>query len=911
MSYSDSAKAFLRNKTIFIKGDNEAYTFDSFSAGWKKIAAFNQLVTNVRRDERGVLVYDYSDTFDYENDALAASILLTAVDSDDQPITWNIRNEGIDMADRLESNLEPGIATLSGGNRLNITPQNVLTRDANGKVTKQAIGNLQKINVFTSDSPNFTSFPPLSYQTVDGDDDGNGYNWQNNNNRIGRFEFSLEYSHDLISITKYNTPKILDLVSFGTAKTFFSSRPQGTTSNINNNQGVIYKNITGLEEPQGRLYHLKSGSLSQFSNPEPGTNFTSMNTSTNQNALGTFNFKDDVVATAKGIAIDSTGSKAYVLSTSSTTHPPKTIVEYDIDTPYDMRTARFRSSQYNDIKIGAKSQLRDNGKYLYSLRYSPYNYNGGNHTFINTPLSTYGDANTSLTQGYMINYGGFDWPLKAYIYRYTLEDDYTSSETGTIFKTGAECDKIYNAGFYDHHKRYRTNSYPSYNQRTFSGAYNVGYYLYWYYAHRGPVVGFDMTDGNHLYMVTTKSYDRGHVVHINLNTQWDQTSHPNTNSSTVDETIEHTIGSQSGSSFFLANWKTNGVWDIKVNNDGTSIYILDTESFAIYQYDMSTPHTLSSLNRTELTISAKTVDTNGYDKRLVLSDIPSIASSPPRTFDSEVSDGINITGLNSALRQNATQPNSFRDFSMVRSFNFNNDGSRLYVNNDHRIYRYNLSTPFDLSTALFGGSTETYRSYMEDKHQHVGVGHYIDSTNQKFYISSERYDLNKENQGVIHEFNLADSVGSGQPPYVSKIHSLDSDNWGDLHLNSDGSKMYVSGPNKIKILNLSIDGVISSSGTDSNYIWDSAVKFSGDMITTNPNESDVYVADSSNTIRMVTLGNADSIISVDKKYLTVAPSGENTIIRGMSWFSPKDFIIGGNNTIDHFKTKDSFQVADI
>ena len=116
---------------------------------------------------------------------------------------------------------------------------------------------------------------------------------------------------------------------------------------------------------------------------------------------------------------------------------------------------------------------------------------------------------------------------------------------------------------------------------------------------------------------------------------------------------------------------------------------------------------------------------------------------------------------------------------------------------------------------------------------------------------------------------------------------------------------------KIKILNLSIDGVISSSGTDSNYIWDSAVKFSGDMITTNPNESDVYVADSSNTIRMVTLGNADSIISVDKKYLTVAPSGENTIIRGMSWFSPKDFIIGGNNTIDHFKTKDSFQVADI
>ena len=843
---------------------------------------------------------------------MAASIILTANDSDGQPITWNFRNEGIDMADRLASTLEPGLPTLSGGTRLNITPQNILRRDTNGKITSQSIGNLQKINVYTSDSPNFTSFPPLSYQTVDGNEDAPGFSWQNNNNRIGRFEFSLEYSHDLISIVNYNTPKVLDLITFGTAKTFFSSRPQGSTSNVNNSQGVVYKKNTGLEEPQGRLYHLKSGSIRQFSNPEPGTNLTSMNTSNNRNALGTFTFKNDVVADAKGIAVDSNGSKAYILSTSATTHPPKTIVEYDIDTPYDVRTARFRSSQYNDIKIGTKSQLKNNGKYLYTLRYQEYGIYSANRTYTPDNYSSYGDGNGTFTgQNFINGNGGSDWPLRAYIYRYTLEDDYTSSETGTIFKTAAECDKTYLAAFYDHAHRFNTGYYPSYNQRTFNGLVNYGWYLNWFAAHRGPVVGFDMTDGNHLYMVTTKSYNRGHVVHITLNTQWDQTSHPNSNFSTQHESIQHTIGTESGSQFYRANFKTNGVWDIKVNNDGTSIYILDTESFAIYQYDMTTAHDLSTLNRTELTISAKTVDTNGYDKRLLLSDIPTTASSPPLTFDSEVSEGTFITGTNSATRQNATQPNSFRDFSMVRSFSFNNDGSRLYVNNDHRIYRYNLSTPFDLSTALFGGSTETYRSYMEDKHSILGVGHHIDSTNQKFYISSHRYDLNKENQGVISEFNLTDSVGSGQPPYANKIHSLDSDNWGDIHLNSDGSKMYVSGPNKIKILNLSTNGLITSSGTDSNYIWDSAVKFSGDMITTNPDESNVYVTDSSNTIRMVTLGNADSVISVDKKYLTVAPSGANTIIRGMNWFSPKDFILSGNNNIDHFKVRDSFEVADI
>ena len=53
------------------------------------------------------------------------------------------------------------------------------------------------------------------------------------------------------------------------------------------------------------------------------------------------------------------------------------------------------------------------------------------------------------------------------------------------------------------------------------------------------------------------------------------------------------------------------------------------------------------------------------------------------------------------------------------------------------------------------------------------------------------------------------------------------------------------------------------------------------------------------------------VVSVGKSYTATAPSTENTVIRGMSWFEPNNFILGGNNRIDHFKSKDSFQVADI
>lgn len=906
MSYSDSARKFLRGKSVVIAEDKEIYSFDSFSGSWKKTAALNPQATNITRDGDGIVQFSYPDDFEYEQDAMAASIILTATDSDNQPITWNFFDNRIDNRRSLATTHNPALVVLNGGTRLNITPQNVISRDNNGEPERSAIGNVQQINIFTTDSPNFTSFEPLKYQTVDGDRRGTTKDWQlgsGHQNRQGRFEFAVNYSYDGISIAEFNTSKVLDLIQFGTAKTFFSSTPQGSRTNIDNNEGVVYKKSTGLADPEARLYRLEHDRMKFYSNPSPGTNLSAMNTSTNKNLLGEYIFKDDLVDDAKGLAVNDSGTKSFILSSSATTHPPKTIVEYDIDTPYDITTMKFRSSQYNDAKIGSKNQIRDNGKYLYSLRYQDY-AGFSNTTYINN-TSGYGSTNRHVTMGSLIQKGGDDWPRRAYIYRYDLEKDYTSTEDGTIYTAPTECDKTYNASFYDYHKTYVAYGYPSYNQVTFSG----GSYLFsssvFYYSHRGPIVGFDMTDGHNMYLITTKAYDRGHLVHKALGTQWDPTSETGVN------TISHTIGTQAGNNFFLANFKTNGVWDVKVNNDGTSVYILDTNTLAIYQYDMTSPHDLSTLNRTELAPIAKTIDANGYDKVLFLTSLPSTASSPPRTFDSEVSDGINIEGLNSPSRQNATQPNFFRDFSMIRSFNFNNDGSRMYINNDHRIYQYNLSTAFDIGTALFVGSTESYRTHMEDKHQHLGVGHYIDSTNQKLYIGNERYELNKENQGVIREFNLTDSIGSGVQPFKNKIHALDSDAWSDIHLNDSQTKMYISGPNKIKVLNLDSAGVISSASVESNYTWDSAEKFSGSSITSDPDETNFYVTDSLNTIKMITLGNDDSVVSIGKAYTPVAPSPQNTVIRGMNWFDAKNFIIAGDNRVDHFRSRDSFQVADI
>tara|TARA_A100001015_G_scaffold224069_1_gene252574 strand:+ start:813 stop:3593 length:2781 start_codon:yes stop_codon:yes gene_type:complete len=926
MSYTDAEKKFLRGKIALVADDKEAYTFDSFSSSWKKISIFNPEATSVfvvNGTDAIDLTYDSS--FDYEENSLAMSINLTNVDSNGDTINWNfVKEDG-----HTSKPGNPALVTLRNNKKLQIAPQNIITKNNQGEVSATNIGASSYISIFTSDSPSFTgigdgydistgAFDSIRYNTFDGKKmEGRLIKTHGSEvNRFdGRYEMTLEYTFDGASIIAFNTSKILDLIQFGAAKVFFQSTNTG--SRLTSSNGIVYVEETekfGINTPSGeeplahRLYRMQNGtSVQEFENPRRNT---LQNLHSSNNLIGTYSFKNDVVAGGKGLALTRSGDKMFALSTSATTHPPATIVEYDIDSAYDIKTSRYRTSEYNDIYVGSKSKFLKRGKYFYTIRY--VNYTGNV-----TPLQIYSvDGKlrplfSYLYYGYYFDNGGTDWPLYPYLYRYTVEEDYSSTDSGLVYKIGENYDQRINLMHQGYAQSLFTYGYPSYAERQFTGVNNWSG-PYWFWSHYGPVTGFDVdSDGEYLYTVTGKAATHGAVFQMRTSSSFNiNTLSPS--SFNAGEGILHSIG-EGTNIRYSANFKTNGVWDIKVNKTGTSIYLLDAQTKAIYQYDMSTAHDISSLNRSELMPIDKTIDTNGYDERLLLTDIPATAAKPPLTFNQEAAANMpNISGLSTNQRQNAIQRNDFRDFSMVRSFDFNNDGSRLYVNNDNRVYQYNLSTPFSLSTASFISSTEAYREHLFDNHMTLGTGIDIDSNENKFYVSSHRYSLNKENQGSIKEFNLTDSVGSGTMPYNSKIHVLDSDNWGDIHLNSDGTRMYISGPNKIKRLTFDSVGKLSSLLTDSTYEWDSAVKFSGDLITTNTDESKIYVGDSSNTIRMVSLGDVDSVKHIGLNYETVAPGTQNTQMTGMLWMdNEKSFIVSGNNQLENYRTKDSFEINDI
>ena len=56
----------------------------------------------------------------------------------------------------------------------------------------------------------------------------------------------------------------------------------------------------------------------------------------------------------------------------------------------------------------------------------------------------------------------------------------------------------------------------------------------------------------------------------------------------------------------------------------------------------------------------------------------------------------------------------------------------------------------------------------------------------------------------------------------------------------------------------------------------------------------------------------DSIVHIGLNYETVSPGTQNTQMTGMLWLDDqKSFIVSGNNQLENYRTKDSYEINDI
>ena len=197
----------------------------------------------------------------------------------------------------------------------------------------------------------------------------------------------------------------------------------------------------------------------------------------------------------------------------------------------------------------------------------------------------------------------------------------------------------------------------------------------------------------------------------------------------------------------------NRAQDIKFNSDGTVIFILGTGNDGIDRWSLSTPYDIGSIIAANTTFTSIGGDPRGFDFNndgtkmfvLQLDEIQEYLLSTP--FDP------NTKGTEKTLSiptiSNATP----------QGFAFNNDGKKMYVtrsknsnsydNSLNTITEYDLTNPFDISSASSNGA---YISSYTGHEQISGVT--FNNTGSKlFYIN---FYLNADE---VRQFSLSCSYG--------------------------------------------------------------------------------------------------------------------------------------------------------
>ena len=202
-----------------------------------------------------------------------------------------------------------------------------------------------------------------------------------------------------------------------------------------------------------------------------------------------------------------------------------------------------------------------------------------------------------------------------------------------------------------------------------------------------------------------------------------------------------------------------------------------------------------------------------------------------------VADGQTTSGLTGGMTD-ANSSRTFADFSGgMERFDFNNDGSKLYLNDysGGNYKQYSLSTPYDVSTAT----------------GYTGQSVELDGPNNYYNIifngtGSEAFILNYDSD-YIRRYSLPtayDIRGSShqQDIYVGSYDTTPT----DFEFSSDGSKLFLLGSTDDKIIQLNLStpyNVSTASDGGSFSIADFITNSSLWGMTFSPDGKKVFVAD--------------------------------------------------------------------
>lgn len=282
---------------------------------------------------------------------------------------------------------------------------------------------------------------------------------------------------------------------------------------------------------------------------------------------------------------------------------------------------------------------------------------------------------------------------------------------------------------------------------------------------------------------------------------------------TADTVYQYTLGTAweidtatyDSKSFAYGNYLTTAT-GISFKSDGTKLYLVGTTTDLIYEFDLTTAWDISTAQYTpgikEVTVSTESpapqsfyIRSNGTDL-FVLSD--NNASSTVKKYGLQTAWDISTASYVSGQSVNVGVPETD-----VRGLSFSSDGTKMYVvgNVADYVEQYNLSSAWDLTTASY--SQNFYIGNSEASAQGVTF-----STNgEYFFIVGSTGDN-------VYRYSMTTpwDISTAEFEYLFLLSGQDGGPV-EVFFNEEGTKMYMAGSsnNRIYQYSLAIPWDITSS----------------------------------------------------------------------------------------------------
>lgn len=240
-----------------------------------------------------------------------------------------------------------------------------------------------------------------------------------------------------------------------------------------------------------------------------------------------------------------------------------------------------------------------------------------------------------------------------------------------------------------------------------------------------------------------------------------------------------------------ASWVKNRILNFLNQNargfafkpDGTKVYVIDSADNAIYQYSLSTAWDINTLTYENKVFNASAIESGcaGVELSADGTFVYFIGSTNDRIFQYKLNTAWDISTAVSSVKSFSL---SGQDSSMQGGA-FSWDGLKFYAvgyTND-RVYQYNLSTAWDISTAVYAnkflsiGAQETLAQGLD-----------ISDDGTKVYVVGTTND-------TVYQYNLSTAYDISTATYSNKSKSVsaqDSDPVG-FRISRDGLKAAVLG----------------------------------------------------------------------------------------------------------------------